>query len=66
MPKVREAIRMVEDDGWLHQRTRGDHRIDKHPTKPGIVVIAGAPSKDLAEQAIVRQVGSQGKVMRRE
>lgn len=39
---------------------RGDHRLYKHPTKPGIVVIAGTPSKDLAEgawQSILRQAG---------
>ncbi len=25
--KVREAIRRVERDGWVHVRTRGSHRI---------------------------------------
>lgn len=60
MPKVREATCLVERDGWTFERMKGDHRIYKHPVKPGIAVIAGAPSKDLAEgtwQAIVRQAG---------
>jgi predicted RNA binding protein YcfA (HicA-like mRNA interferase family) len=64
MPKVRDAIRAIEDDGWVFQRMRGDHRIYKHPTKPGIVVVAGAPGRDLAEgtwQAILRQAGLKGK-----
>lgn len=27
---------------------RGSHRVLKHPTKTGIVVVAGHPGKDLA------------------
>jgi predicted RNA binding protein YcfA (HicA-like mRNA interferase family) len=60
MPKVRDAIRVIEEDGWVFQRMRGDHHIYKHPTRPGIVVLAGAPEKDLAEgtwQAMLRQAG---------
>ena len=45
--KVREAIRRVERDGWVHVRTRGSHRIYKHPQKPGTVVIAGRPGEDV-------------------
>lgn len=26
MPKVRDAIRLVRQDGWYHVRTRGSHR----------------------------------------
>jgi predicted RNA binding protein YcfA (HicA-like mRNA interferase family) len=33
--KVREVIALVEADGWVLVRTRGDHRQYKHPTKPG-------------------------------
>lgn len=47
MTKVREAIRIVERDGWRFARQRGSHRIFRHPTKPGIVVIAGTLSEDL-------------------
>ena len=47
MTKVREAIRIVERDGWRFARQRGSHRIFRHPTKPGIVVIAGALGEDL-------------------
>ena len=46
--KVREAIRMIEDDGWYQVAIRGSHRQYKHPTKPGRVTIAGKPSDDLA------------------
>lgn len=48
MPKVRDAIRLVERDGWNLIRTRGCHRHYRHPAKSGIVTIAGKLSKDLA------------------
>ncbi len=34
--------------GWYLARTRGSHRQFKHPTKSGLVTIAGKPSDDLA------------------
>ena len=45
---VREAIRLIEDDGWFLVATRGSHRQYKHPVKAGRVTIAGKPSDDLA------------------
>ena len=33
MPKVRDAIQLVEEDGWQLARTRGSHRQFKHLTK---------------------------------
>jgi predicted RNA binding protein YcfA (HicA-like mRNA interferase family) len=49
--KVREAIRLIEDDGWYLVATRGSHRQYKHPSKAGRVAIAGKPSDDLAPDA---------------
>jgi predicted RNA binding protein YcfA (HicA-like mRNA interferase family) len=46
--KVREAIKLIEDDGWFLVATRGSHRQYKHPIKPGRVTVAGKPSDDLA------------------
>ena len=46
--KVREAIRLIEQDGWFLVTTRGSHRQYKHPTKPGRVTVAGKASDDLA------------------
>jgi len=45
--KVREAIRIVEADGWYHIGTKGDHRQYKPPMKPGKVTIPGAPRDEL-------------------
>ena len=47
-PKVRDIIRLIEQDGWFLVATRGSHRQYKHPVKPGRVTIAGHPGHDLA------------------
>ena len=60
MPKVRDVIREVEEDGWRRVRTRGSHRVFKHPRKPGIVVIAGHPGVDMPTgtyQEVLKQAG---------
>lgn len=45
--KVREVVRMLEEDGWNWVRTRGSHRQYKHPTKKGLVTIPGNRNDDL-------------------
>ncbi len=42
MPTVRDAIRLVERDGWVHERTRGSHRQFRRPDKPGKVTVPGS------------------------
>jgi predicted RNase H-like HicB family nuclease/predicted RNA binding protein YcfA (HicA-like mRNA interferase family) len=39
--KVRDVIKMIEEDGWYYRRTRGSHRHFKHPFKPGLVTVSG-------------------------
>ncbi|HEX5220025.1 MAG TPA: type II toxin-antitoxin system HicA family toxin [Verrucomicrobiae bacterium] len=58
--KVREAIKMIEDDGWYLARTRGSHQQFKHATKPGLVTIAGHPGVDIPKgtlNSILKQAG---------
>jgi len=58
--KVKEAIEIVESDGWKLVRTRGSHRHYRHPSKPGIVTNAGRPSIDLdpgTKASILKQAG---------
>jgi predicted RNA binding protein YcfA (HicA-like mRNA interferase family) len=58
--KVREAIELIEADGWEQVATRGSHRQYKRPRKPGGVTIAGKPSHDLAPgtlNSILKQAG---------
>jgi predicted RNA binding protein YcfA (HicA-like mRNA interferase family) len=45
--KVREVITLVEADGRVLVRTRGDHRQYKHPTKPGRVTVSGHRNDDI-------------------
>ncbi|MDP4024264.1 type II toxin-antitoxin system HicA family toxin [Methylobacterium sp. NEAU 140] len=57
---VRDIIRLIEGDGWYLVATRGSHRQDKHPIKPGRVTIAGALSDDVApgtRGSILKQAG---------
>ncbi|MCL5774001.1 MAG: type II toxin-antitoxin system HicA family toxin [Firmicutes bacterium] len=46
--KVRNIIKLIEDDGWYLVVTKGSHRQYKHPAKAGRVTIAGHPNDDLA------------------
>lgn len=60
MPKVRDAIKIVERDGWYLVTTRGSHRQFKHLIKSGKVTIPGKPSEDLPTgtwKNILRQAG---------
>jgi predicted RNA binding protein YcfA (HicA-like mRNA interferase family) len=61
--KIREAIRLIEDDGWFLVRTRGSHRQYHHATKRGTVTVAGHPGQDLHPKtlnSILRQAGLKG------
>ena len=58
--KVREAIRLIEGDGWYLDRTRGSHRQYKHRIKSGLVTVPGKPGDDLApgtKNSILKQAG---------
>jgi predicted RNA binding protein YcfA (HicA-like mRNA interferase family) len=58
--KVRDAIKLIESDGWYLARTRGSHRQFKHPQKPGLVTIAGYANVDLPRgtlNSILKQAG---------
>jgi len=58
--KIREAIRLIESDGWFLVRTRGSRRQYHHPTKPVTVTVAEHPGHDLHPKtlnSILRQAG---------
>ena len=46
--KIKDILKQIEADGWYLVRTKGSHRQYQHPTKKGLVTIAGKPSDDLA------------------
>jgi len=58
--KVKDLIRLLEEDGWYLARTRGSHRQFKHSEKSGTVTVAGKPSIDLPPgtlNSILKQAG---------
>ena len=58
--KVRDVLRLLADDGWILSRTRGSHQQFKHPSKPGLVTVAGSGNDDLAPgtlNSILKQAG---------
>jgi len=61
--KVRDVLKTPHGDGWRLVRSRGSHRVLKHGTKPGVVVVAGQPGKDVAAgtlKSIWKQAGLEG------
>ncbi|MEO7964237.1 MAG: type II toxin-antitoxin system HicA family toxin [Gemmatimonadaceae bacterium] len=58
--KVRDLLRLLADDGWVLARTRGSHQQFRHPSKPGLVTVAGSGNDDLAPgtfNSILKQAG---------
>jgi predicted RNA binding protein YcfA (HicA-like mRNA interferase family) len=58
--KIRDVLRLLLDDGWVLVRTRGSHQQYKHPTKQGLVTVAGHPGDDVSPgtlNSILKQAG---------
>ena len=58
--KVKDIIKMLEDDGWYLVRTKGSHRQYKHFTKKDLVTIAGHVSDEMVKgtlNSILKQAG---------
>lgn len=58
--KVKQVIDLLEENGYLYVRTRGDHRIFSNPEKNNTIVVAGKLSSDMPVgtlKSILRQLG---------
>lgn len=58
--KVRELIKLLEEDGWYLVRTRGSHKQFHHPSKPGTVTVAGKLGIDVplgTLNSVLKQAG---------
>jgi predicted RNA binding protein YcfA (HicA-like mRNA interferase family) len=58
--KVKEKIKLLEDDGWYLARTKGSHRQFKHSQKAGTVTVSGKPSIDIPRgtlNSVLKQAG---------
>jgi len=45
--KVRDVLKKLKSEGWLQIRQKGSHRQFGHPTKKGLVTVAGKESDDI-------------------
>lgn len=45
--KVRDLIRLLEQDGWYLNRYKGSHRQFQHQIKAGTVTVAGHPGEEV-------------------
>ena len=46
--KIRDILKVIEQDGWFLVHTKGSHRQFKHSLKKGRVTIAGNLNDDIA------------------
>lgn len=61
--KVRQVIRMLEEEGWQLARQTGSHRQFRHPMKPGTVTVAGKLGAEIRPgtlASVLRQAGLKG------
>lgn len=50
--KVREVTKLIEQDGWQWARTKGGHRLYKHPGKPSEVLAPGTLNSILKQAGL--------------
>ena len=50
--KVKEVIKLLEQDGWYLVEQEGSHRQFKHPTKKGRVTVNGKPSETQTQELL--------------
>jgi len=55
---VKQVLKLLKDDGWYIARQKGSHRQLKHPTKKGLITVAGNMSDELKR-------GTLGSVLRK-
>jgi predicted RNA binding protein YcfA (HicA-like mRNA interferase family) len=61
--KIRDVMKLIENDGWHLARTKGSHRQYRHPVKKGLVTISGKLSDDVGKgtlNSILKQAGLKG------
>lgn len=61
--KIRDLIKVLEEDGWRMVAQKGSHRQYKHPSKAGRVTVPGHPGDDIAQgtlKSIYRQARLEG------
>ena len=67
--KVKAVIALLEAEGWVHVRTRGDHRIYRKNGTHRPIPVPGHLNDDLAEgtlNSILRQAGLEKKSLNKD
>ncbi len=60
--KVKEAIKIIEDDGWYLDRQKGSHKQYKHKVKKGLVTIAAHKLSDDLDKGTVNSILKQAQI----
>jgi predicted RNA binding protein YcfA (HicA-like mRNA interferase family) len=58
--KVRDLLKLIEQNGWQFRNQEGSHRQYVHPAKPGKVTVSGHPSDEVPRpilRYILKQAG---------
>jgi predicted RNA binding protein YcfA (HicA-like mRNA interferase family) len=58
--KIRDLLKLLEDDGWYQVAQKGSHRQFKHPQKLGRITVAGHSAQEMAKGTlnnILKQAG---------
>ncbi len=58
--KVKDLIKILENDGWYQVRIRGSHRQFHHDIKTGTVTVSGKVSVDIPPgtlNSVLKQAG---------
>lgn len=61
--KIKEVIKILENDGWYYVHTKGSHRKFKYPFKKGAVTVAGKPSSDIHPE-ILKSIYKQAQLLK--
>jgi len=60
--KVKEAIKILEKDGWYLVRQKGSHKQYKHRSKKGLVTISGHKDSDEIAMGTMKSIFKQAKI----
>jgi len=63
--KARDAIRMIEKDGWYLVRQKGSHKQYKHSVKKGLVTISAHKMSDEIATGTLNSILKQAQIERK-
>jgi len=61
--KIRDIIKLIEQDGWYMVRQKGSHKQYKHPYKSGLVTVACHSLSDDIAKGTLSSILKQAQLM---